>query len=276
MIISSIYYIMNKRHEFRKEDKKMAINFDLTGKVAMVTGASSGLGAQMAQALADQGADVVILARRLERLETLAGNIRAAGRKCLPIKCDVTDETSIKEAVEKAEEEFKKIEILVNCAGICEYSEGIHDHTTEQWDKVLDTDLKAVFLVTREVSRLMKKQNYGRVINIASVGAIQAGPSQIGYFAAKGGVINLTKAMAADMASYNVLVNAIGPGVFRTEMTEGAIDSEGSQVLKNRCCMKRFGEEGELNGALIYFASDACTYTTGQTLFIDGGMTSML
>lgn len=254
----------------------MALSFDLNGKVALVTGASSGLGAQMARGLAEQGADVVILARRLERLETLAEDIRAMGRRCLPVKCDVTCEVSIKEAVDKAEAEFGKVEILVNCAGVCEYSAGIHDHTTEQWDKVLDTDLKAVFLMTREVSRLMMKQNYGRVINIASVGATQAGPSQIGYFAAKGGVMNLTKAMAADMAPYNVLVNAIAPGVFRTEMTEGAIDAEGSQVLKNRCCMKRFGEEGELNGALIYFASDACTYTTGQTLFIDGGMTSML
>ena len=252
------------------------ISFDLTGKTAMVTGASSGLGSQMAQALAEQGADVVILARRLNRLETLAGKIEKCQRRCLPVQCDVTDETSIKEAVDKAEKEFGKIDILVNCAGVCEYSAGLHDHTTEQWDKVLDTDLKAVFLVTREVSRLMMKQNYGRVINIASVGGIQAGPSQIGYFAAKGGVVNLTKALAADMAPYHVLVNAIGPGVFRTEMTEGAIDAEGSQVLKNRCCMKRFGEEGELNGALIYFASDACTYTTGQTIFIDGGMTSML
>lgn len=252
------------------------ISFDLTGKVAMVTGASSGLGAQMAKALADQGADVVILARRLERLETLAGRIKEAGRKCLPVKCDVTDEESIKVAVDQAGETFGRIDILVNCAGVCEYSAGLHDHTTAQWDKVLDTDLKAVFLVTREVSRLMMKQDYGRVINIASVGGIQAGPSQIGYFAAKGGVVNLTKALAADMAPYHVLVNAIGPGVFRTEMTEDAIDAEGSQVLKNRCCMKRFGEEGELNGALIYFASDACTYTTGQTIFIDGGMTSML
>lgn len=126
----------------------MSVCFDLSGKTAMVTGASSGLGAQMARGLAEQGADIVILARRLERLESLAGEIRALGRKCLPLKCDVTDEASIKEAVDQAEAEFGKLEILVNCAGVCEYSAGIHDHTTEQWDKVLDTDLKAVFLVT--------------------------------------------------------------------------------------------------------------------------------
>lgn len=116
----------------------------------------------------------------------------------------------------------------------------------------------------------------GRVINIASVGGIQAGPSQIGYFAAKGGVVNLTRAMAAELAPYNVTVNAIGPGVFETEMTDGMLEAEGSQVLRRRSAMKRFGREGELNGALIYFASDACTYTTAQTVYIDGGMTAML
>lgn len=252
------------------------INFDFTGKVALVTGASSGLGAQMAEALAGQGADVVILARRLERLEILGDKLKAMGCKCLPVKCDVTDEESIKEAVAAAKKKFGHIDILVNCAGVCEFSSGVHDHTTEQWDKVLDTDLKSVFLMTREVSHLMMEQQYGRVINIASVGGIQAGTSQIGYFAAKGGVMNLTKALAAEMAPYNVCVNAIGPGVFETEMTAGMLEAEGSIVLKNRSCMKRFGKAGELNGALIYFASDACTYTTGQTIFVDGGLTSML
>lgn len=252
------------------------INFDFTGKVALVTGASSGLGEQMAIALAEQGADVAIIARRKERLESLAEKIKSLGRKCIPIKCDVTNEEDIKEAVKSCDMEFGKIDILVNCAGVCEYSQGVHDHTTQQWDKVLDTDLKSVFLMTREVSNIMMREKYGRVINIASVGGIQAGPSQIGYFAAKGGVVNLTKALAADMAPYNVCVNAIAPGVFDTEMTHDALEAEGSIVLKNRTCFKRFGKEGELNGALIYFASDACSYTTGQTIFIDGGMTSML
>ena len=202
------------------------ISFDLTGKVAVVTGASSGLGQQFARALSEQGCDVAILARRKERLE--------------------------------------------------EYSSGLHDHTTAQWDKVLDTDLKGVFLMAREVSTIMMKQKYGRIINISSVGGIQAGPAQVSYFAAKGGVVNLTKAMAGDLAPYGILVNAIAPGVYDTEMTHDALDAPGSLVLKNRVALKRFGREGEMNGALIYFASDACTYTTGQLLVIDGGMTSML
>ena len=128
----------------------------------------------------------------------------------------------------------------------------------------------------REVSKVMIKQNSGKIINIASVGGIQAGPAQVSYFAAKGGVVNLTKAMAGDLAPYGILVNAIAPGVYDTEMTHGALDAPGSLVLKNRVALKRFGREGEMNGALVYFASDVCTYTTGQTLVVDGGMTSML
>lgn len=237
------------------------ISFDLTGKVAVVTGASSGLGQQFARALSEQGCDVAILARRKERLEEFSKELKQNGQDCLPVSCDVTDEESIKNAIKAVVDHFGKIDILVNNAGVVEYSSGLHDHTTAQWDKVLDTDLKGVFLMAREVSTIMMKQKYGRIINISSVGGIQAGPAQVSYFAAKGGVVNLTKAMAGDLAPYGILVNAIAPG---------------SLVLKNRVALKRFGREGEMNGALIYFASDACTYTTGQLLVIDGGMTSML
>ena len=264
------------------------ITFDLTGKVAVVTGASSGLGQQFARALSEQGCDVAILARRKERLEEFSKELKQNGHDCLPVSCDVTDEESIKNAVNAVVNHFGKIDILVNNAGVVEYSSGLHDHTTAQWDKVLDvifqsglqevldTDLKGVFLMAREVSTIMMKQKYGRIINISSVGGIQAGPAQVSYFAAKGGVVNLTKAMAGDLAPYGILVNAIAPGVYDTEMTHDALDAPGSLVLKNRVALKRFGREGEMNGALIYFASDACTYTTGQLLVIDGGMTSML
>jgi gluconate 5-dehydrogenase len=252
------------------------ISFDLKGKVAIVTGASSGLGEQFAKALAAQGADVAILARRKEKLDLLAKQIEETGRKCLPVACDVCDEESIERAVKEVVDTFGRIDILVNNAGVVEYSAGLHDHTTEQWDKVLNTDLKGVFLMGRAVSKTMMKQNSGKIINIASVGGIQAGGAQVSYFAAKGGVVNLTRAMAGDLAPYGILVNAIAPGVFDTEMTHDALEAEGSLVLKNRTALKRFGKEGEMNGALIYFASDACTYTTGQILVVDGGMTSML
>ena len=236
------------------------ISFDLTGKVAVVTGASSGLGQQFARALSEQGCDVAILARRKERLEEFSKELKQNGQDCLPVSCDVTDEESIKNAVNAVVDHFGKIDILVNNAGVVEYSSGLHDHTTAQWDKVLDTDLKGVFLMAREFSTIMMKQKY----------------AQVSYFAAKGGVVNLTKAMAGDLAPYGILVNAIAPGVYDTEMTHDALDAPGSLVLKNRVALKRFGREGEMNGALIYFASDACTYTTGQLLVIDGGMTSML
>lgn len=252
------------------------ISFDLTGRRAIVTGASSGLGRQMATALAEQGARVAALARRKEKLESLAAELGEKGCEVLPVSCDVTDEAAIKAAVAEVKEAFGGVDILVNNAGVCEFSAGLTDHTTEQWDRVINTDLKAVFLMTREVAPLMMEQKWGRVVNIASVGGIQASPSQVGYFAAKGGVVNLTKSFAADLAPYNILVNAIGPGVFATEMTDGMLEAEGSLVLKARTALKRFGEEGELNGALIYFCSDACTYTTAQTLFVDGGLTSML
>lgn len=185
------------------------ISFDLTGKVAVVTGASSGLGQQFARALSEQGCDVAILARRKERLEEFSKELKQNGHDCLPVSCDVTDEESIKNAVNAVVDHFGKIDILVNNAGVVEYSSGLHDHTTAQWDKVLDTDLKGVFLMAREVSTIMMKQKYGRIINISSVGGIQAGPAQVSYFAAKGGVVNLTKAMAGDLAPYGILVNAI-------------------------------------------------------------------
>ena len=167
------------------------------------------------------------------------------------------------------------MDILINNAGITK--DGLMLRMKENdFDTVIDVNLKGTWNCMKHATKLMMKQKYGRIINISSVGGIQAGPAQVSYFAAKGGVVNLTKAMAGDLAPYGILVNAIAPGVYDTEMTHDALDAPGSLVLKNRVALKRFGREGEMNGALIYFASDACTYTTGQLLVIDGGMTSML
>lgn len=252
------------------------VSFDLSGKVAVITGASSGLGEQFAKAVAEQGAAVAVLARRKERLEKLADELKEKGTDCLPVVCDVTSEESIKEAVKEVINHFGKIDILVNNAGISSFSTGLDDHTTEQWDRVLDTNLKGIFLLSREVSKYMIKEKYGKIINISSVGGIQAGPAEPSYHAAKSGVIGLTKAMAADLAPYNVTVNAIAPGVFHTEINDAVFDTEAVQAFKNRVPYKRFGKAGELDGALIYFASDASSYTNAQVLVIDGGMTEML
>ena len=245
---------------------------------ALITGASRGIGRAICVKLASEGTDIVFSYRSGDEAASETVNLcREYGIEIHAIKADVSNSEECERLIREAVDLLGgRIDILVNNAGVVEYSSGLHDHTTAQWDKVLDTDLKGVFLMAREVSTIMMKQKYGRIINISSVGGIQAGPAQVSYFAAKGGVVNLTKAMAGDLAPYGILVNAIAPGVYDTEMTHDALDAPGSLVLKNRVALKRFGREGEMNGELIYFASDACTYTTGQLLVIDGGMTSML
>ena len=251
------------------------LNLDFHGRVAVVTGASSGLGTAFAIGLAEQGADLAILARRTDRLADVAEKCRALGVRCLPVACDVSSEESIKQAVAAVKAEYGRVDVLINNAGVCEYNT-LEDHTTEQWSKVIATDLTSVFLMTREVAPLFREQNYGRVVNIASVGAIQAGAMQIGYFAAKGGVLQVTRALAAELAPAGVLVNAIAPGVFDTEMTHDALEAEGSLVLKNRTVLKRFADPVELVPQMLMFASEANTYCTGQTLYVDGGLTSQL
>lgn len=251
------------------------MKIDFSGRIAVVTGASSGIGAAYAKALAEQGADVAILARRKQKLEKVAEECRAFGVKCLPVACDVTDEDSIKAAVQEIADAFGCIDVLINNAGVCEFSL-LEDHTTEQWNKVIATDLSSAFLMTREVAPYFKKQGYGRVVNTASVGALEAGPMQISYFAAKGGILQVTRALAAELAPFGVLVNAIAPGVFATEMTDGMLEAEGSLVLKNRTCLKRFAEPKELCPQMLLLASEENTYCTGQTIYVDGGLTSQL
>ncbi|MDK2821575.1 MAG: hypothetical protein PWP31_1540 [Clostridia bacterium] len=251
--------------------------FNLEGKVAIVTGASSGLGVQFAKALASQGADLVIVARRYERLVELCQSIKEMGRKCLPVTCDVTKETDVTEVVKKALNEFGKIDILVNNAGVAggDVAENLSE---EDWNKVLNTNLKGVFLFAKHVGKHMKERGYGKIINIASMfGAVgnMAIPA-LAYHASKGGVINLTRALAGEWAKYGINVNAIGPGFFESEMTQDIIHEENFlNFLKSRCPMQRLGKPGELNGILIYLASDASSYTNGQTIFVDGGWTAV-
>ncbi len=251
--------------------------FDLAGKVSVVTGASSGLGVQFAKALARQGADLAIVARRAEKLEGLSKEINSMGRRCMAVKCDVTIESEIKAAVERIVDEYGKIDILVNNAGVAEVSPA-EQHTNEQWDRVLDTNLKGVFIFARETGKIMIRQKYGRVINITSMYGHIANTvsSNVSYHASKGAVVNLTRALAAEWAKHNITVNAIGPGFFASEMTEGLVeDKQFVDFVKFRCPAGRVGKPGELDGALVYLASDASSYTTGQTIFVDGGWTAV-
>lgn len=251
--------------------------FSLKGRIVVVSGASSGLGAQMAKGLAEQGADLVITARRMEKLETLATAIREMGVKCLPLKCDVTDSAMVNQVAKQVEEEFGKVDVLVNCAGSAENA-GVLDMTDEQWQFTIDTDLNSVFYVTRAFANIMKKNNYGRIINIASMYGL-VGNSAIGtiaYHSSKGGVVNFTRAVAAELAKYNITCNAICPGYFMTELTESTLKTEEfSAYMRATVPLGRYGNEGELNAGAIFLASDEASYVTGAILTIDGGYTAV-
>ena len=251
--------------------------FDLSGKVAIVTGASSGLGRQFATALAGAGADVAILARRVENLEETKKILDALGSDTLAIKCDVTNNDDIKTAVAAVKERYGRIDILVNNAGVATVSPS-QDHSDEEWERVMNTNMNAVFYMCREVGKIMVEQNYGKIINLGSIHSRVAMPGLgiAAYCASKGGVFMLTKELAVEWARYNITVNAIGPSYFPSEMTGAVINDPAFLTgIKALCPMGRPGKPEELDGALLYFASDASTFTTGQLLNIDGGWTAI-
>jgi len=251
--------------------------FSLKGRVAVISGASSGLGKQMTYAFANAGASLVILARRLEKLEEIQKELESKGTKVLAIKCDVTNTEDIDNAAKKAEEVYGKVDILVNCAGSSK-DKGVLDMNDEEWNFTIDTDLTSVFRMTRAFGNIMKKHNYGRVINIASMYGL-VGNDQIptiAYHSSKGGVVNFTRAAAAELAKYNITVNCICPGYFYTELTTAVLDTKEFQDFANtHVPMKRYGKEGELNAGAIFLASDEASYVTGIVLPIDGGYTAV-
>ena len=251
--------------------------FNLKGRVAVITGASSGLGRQMAQAFAKQGADIAIVARRIERLEELKKELEKENIKVLPVKCDVTNTEEINNAANQIEKEFVKVDILVNCAGSSK-DKGVLDMTDDEWSFTIDTDLTSVFKMTRAFTNIMKKNNYGRVINIASMYGLVGNTEipTIAYHSSKGGVVNFTRAAAAELAKYNITVNCICPGYFYTELTTQVLDTDYFKDFANtHVPMKRYGKSGELNAGAIFLASDEASYVTGVILPIDGGYTSV-
>ena len=256
----------------------MATLFNLTGKIAVISGASSGLGAAAARGFADAGAAIVIMARRKEKLDALAKEIEDKGRNVLAVACDVTNEESVKSAIDKAIETYGKIDILVNMAGVA-VSGGVHDLTLEDWNKSIETNLTGVYLVSKYVVPHMIAANYGKIVNISSVNAIIADKLDVfirhGYNASKAGVIGLTRGMAASYGKNNITVNAVGPGLFESEMTSDTLLSSESFVKGYNAAnpMSRFAERGELNGTLLYFGSDASSYVNGQYITVDGGAT---
>lgn len=250
--------------------------FRLTGRVAIVTGAAQGLGEAMAQALAEAGADIVIADINEDLARSTAERIsNITGRKCIALRADVTKESDIDVMVKDTIDRFGKIDILVNNAGIVRHVPA-EEMSRKDWDDVINLNLTAVFLCSQRVGRHMIKRNQGCIINIASMsGIIVNNPQpQVSYNASKAGVIMLTRSLAAEWAKYGIRVNAIAPGYMETAMTKELLKTE--MALKNwigMTPMKRPGQPWELGGAVVYLASEASSFMTGQVLVIDGGYT---
>lgn len=250
--------------------------FDLKGNVAVVTGASAGLGRQFALALARAGADVAILARRKEKLEGVAKEIEALGRKCLPVKCDVTIPADMKNAAAEVVAKMGTVDILVNNAG-GGTSLPILDLPEDEWQKTLNLDLNGAFYGLKYFGKIMVEKGYGRVINIASIlgkGGLPELPI-IGYTTCKGGVINMTRHAAAEWATTGVTVNALCPGFFGSEANSPENMKAMEGFIKQRTPMGRPGNEGELDSSIVFLAAKESSYVTGAILTCDGGWTAV-
>jgi NAD(P)-dependent dehydrogenase (short-subunit alcohol dehydrogenase family) len=249
--------------------------FDLSGRVAVVTGSSSGLGAEFARGLAGAGASVVLAARRLDRLEELATELAAAGVEALPVRCDVADTGEVDRLAAITVERFGRLDILVNNAGVPS-SVPAEDEPPEEFRRVMEVNVTGSFLCAQRCGRVMLEQGRGSIVNIASImGLVGIGQiPQLAYNTSKGAIVNFTRELAAQWARRGVRVNAIAPGFFPSEMTGEMLSDERSlRFLRRRTPMGRPGEPNELIGVLLLLASDASSYITGQTIVVDGGWT---
>jgi NAD(P)-dependent dehydrogenase (short-subunit alcohol dehydrogenase family) len=245
--------------------------FDLSGEVALVTGSSSGLGARFAQVLAANGAKVVLVARRKDRLDTLCAQIGKNGGTAIAVEADVLDRAAMLRAFDEAQAKFGTVTILVNNAGIAQSTRAL-DMTEAEWRSVLSLDLDSVFVWSQEGARRMLAANKkGAIVNTASVLGFGVSKGTAAYAVAKAGVVQLTKALALELAFKGVRVNAIAPGWFVTDINEAFLRSEKGEALKRAIPMGRFGEEGDLDGPLLLLVSRAGAYVTGATVVADGG-----
>ena len=246
-------------------------SFDLADQVALVTGASSGIGRHLAELLATAGAKVALAARRADRLAEAAREIEAAGGQCLPIACDVTRSDSVAAAVALAENTLGALTILVNNAGVV-VAKPVLQHTEEEWDYVVDTNLKGAWLMAREFAQhLVDRQRPGRIVNIASVLGVRTIARVPSYTAAKAGLIHLTGVLAMELARYGILVNAIAPGYVETDFNRDFLRSDAGKKLEARIPLRRVGRPDDLDGALLLLASPAGAYITGAVIAVDGG-----
>jgi 3-oxoacyl-[acyl-carrier protein] reductase len=245
--------------------------FDLTGRVALVTGASSGLGARFAEVLAANGATVGLVARRQDRLDGVASRIKTAGGRAVAVTADVLDRDAMSRAFDTVEAEFGTVTILINNAGVAHAGRAVEMPEAE-WRRVLGTNLDAVFFWAQEAAkRMLAAGRPGAIVNIASVLGFGVSKGVVGYTTAKAGVVQLTKALGLELAFKGVRVNAIAPGWFVTDINHDYLSTEAGQKLKREVPVGRFGEDGDLDGPLLLLASDAGRFMAGTTIVVDGG-----
>jgi gluconate 5-dehydrogenase len=248
--------------------------FDLSGRVAMVTGASRGLGQYMARALAKAGADLVLTSREPARLLPFESEIQALGRRTLSLELDVRELDSIQIMAASAEAHFGRVDILVNNAG-CNVRKPALEVTWEDWNLILETNLRGSFFVAQSVARGMTARKYGRIINIGSVTSVAGYAGLAPYGASRGGIRQLTMSLADDWGRDGVTVNCLAPGWFRTEQNKALYDNkEWIEYICDRIPVKRPGQPHDLDGAVVFLASESSRYVTGQTLLVDGGIST--
>ena len=249
--------------------------FDLTGRVAIVTGGSIGLGRQMAEGLAEMGANLVLCARKKERCQQAAEDLQKIGVKTLALACDVKNPSDIQQVVDATIAQFGRIDILINNAGTS-WGAPVEEMRLEHWNKVIETNLTGTFLFSQAVGKVMIGQRRGKIINIASVAGLRGASPEfqaIGYHASKGGVIIFTKDLACKWGIHNIQVNSIAPGWFPTNMSQVLIERNRETFLKS-IPLQRFGNDHDLKGAAVFLASDASDFVTGHVLVVDGGQSA--
>jgi NAD(P)-dependent dehydrogenase (short-subunit alcohol dehydrogenase family) len=248
---------------------------DLSGRVAIITGGSIGLGRQMAEGLAEMGANLVLCARKKERCEQAAEELRQLGVKTIALGCDVKNPEQVQAVVNATVSQFGRIDILINNAGTS-WGAPVEEMKLEHWNKVIETNLTGTFLFSQAAGKVMVPQHKGKILNIASVAGLRGAPPEfqaIGYHASKGGVIAFTKDLACKWGIHNIQVNAIAPGWFPTNMSQLVIERN-KEAFLSKIPLRRFGNEHDLKGAAVFLASDASDYVTGHVLVVDGGQTA--
>jgi len=253
--------------------------FNLAGKTALITGGSRGLGLQMAEALGEQGATIVLSSRKQADLDEAVAHLKERGITATAIAADLSNEAHIKPMVEEALKRLGHIDILINNAG-ASWGAPAEDHPVEAWDKVMNLNIRSIFIVSQMVGKLsMIPRKYGRIINVASIAGLAGNPpgtmKTVAYNTSKGAVINFTRTLAGEWGEYGITVNAIAPGFFPSKMTKGVLESIGEETLAREAPLRRIGDDEDLKGAALLFASDAGKHITGQTLAVDGGVSAV-